>query len=44
MSQMKKELTRRDFLKKSAIGTLGLMAGSVLGGTAIAAAEEPAGT
>ena len=44
MSQMKKELTRRDFLKKSAIGTLGLMAGGILGGTAIAAAEEPAGT
>ena len=44
MSEVKKELTRRDFLKKSAIGTLGLMATGVLGGTVIARAEQPAGT
>ena len=36
----KHNLTRRDFLKKSAVSALGVMAGSILGGTAVAFAEE----
>ena len=44
MKEKTHELTRRDFLKKSAISTLGLMATGVLGGAAIAGAEAPSGT
>ena len=36
----KHALTRRDFLKKSAVSALGVMAGSLLGGTAVSFAEE----
>ena len=44
MKERKHELTRRDFLKKSAISALGVMASGVLGGSVIAAAEEQRGT
>ena len=33
MKERKHELTRRDFLKKSAISALGVMASGVLGGS-----------
>ena len=41
--ETRNELTRRDFLKKGAVGALGLMAASVFGGSVVASAEE-AGT
>ena len=44
MKERKHELTRRDFLKKSAISALGVMASGVLGGSVIATAEEQRGT
>ena len=40
MKEEKRVFTRRDFLKKTAIGTLGMMATGILGGVTIASAEE----